>query len=181
MCIVNSAFDDIEKYRIIGERLDYKKYITLEIVENKSETKEKDINFISHNEKTLKIMNNDTKKLLEKANDILELENIEVVDVKIGARASSVDYFPMLGNLIDSKNSFKSYPHIKNGAFIKDEQLVLYENLYTLNGVGGRGFVLAPYLANILSEFVVNGEEMPKEVLNYRLFKRWAKKEGKSL
>jgi hypothetical protein len=84
----------------------------------------------------------------------------------------------MVGNLIDSKNSFKSYPHIKNGAFIKDEQLILYENLYTLNGVGGRGFVLAPYLANILSEFVVNGEEMPKEVLNYRLFKRWAKKEG---
>ncbi len=34
---------------------------------------------------------------------------------------------------------------------------------------------------NILSEFVVNGEEMPKEVLNYRLFKRWAKKEGKRL
>ena len=57
----------------------------------------------------------------------------------------------------------------------------MYENLYTLNGVGGRGFVLAPYLANILSEFVVNGEEMPKEVLNYRLFKRWAKKEGKSV
>ena len=141
----------------------------------------KDINFISHNEKTLKIMNNDTKKLLEKANDILELENIEVVDIKIGARASSIDYFPMVGNLIDSKNSFKSYPHIKNGAFIKDEQLILYENLYTLNGVGGRGFVLAPYLANILSEFVVNGEEMPKEVLNYRLFKRWAKKEGKRL
>ena len=141
----------------------------------------KDINFISHNEKTLKIMQNDTKKLLEKANDILELENVEVVDIKIGARASSIDYFPMVGNLIDSKNSFKSYPHIKNGAFIKDEQLILYENLYTLNGVGGRGFVLAPYLANILSEFVVNGEEMPKEVLNYRLFKRWAKKEGKRL
>ncbi len=50
----------------------------------------KDINFISHNEKTLKIMNNDTKKLLEKANDILELENVEVVDIKIGARASSI-------------------------------------------------------------------------------------------
>lgn len=53
----------------------------------------------------------------------LELENVEVVDIKIGARASKIDYFPMVGNLIDSKNSFKSYPHIKNGAFIKDEQL----------------------------------------------------------
>ena len=41
-------------------------------------------NFLSiNNEKTLKIMNNDTKKLLEKANDILELENVEVVDIKI--------------------------------------------------------------------------------------------------
>ena len=178
-CSISKSVKENEKYRSsIGathNRFDH------DMSDSSYNLNLKDINFISHNEKTLKIMNNDTKKLLEKANDILELENIEVVDVKIGARASSIDYFPMVGNLIDSKNSFKSYPHIKNGAFIKDEQLILYENLYTLNGVGGRGFVLAPYLANILCEFVVNGKEMPKEVLNYRLFKRWAKKEGKSL
>lgn len=141
----------------------------------------KDINYINHNEKTLKIVQNDTKKLLERAKDILNLEDVEVVDIKIGARASSVDYFPMVGELIDSKKSFKAYPHLKNGAFIKDEQLSLYRNLYTLNGVGGRGFVLAPYLAKILSEFLVNNNELPKEILNFRLFKRWAKKEGKSL
>ncbi|RXI25093.1 FAD-dependent oxidoreductase [Aliarcobacter trophiarum] len=141
----------------------------------------KDINYIKHNEKTLEIIQNDTKKLLERANDILTLKEIELINVKIGARASSVDYFPMVGALINSKKSFEVYPHIKKGAFIKDEQLILYKNLYTLNGVGGRGFVLAPYLAKVLSEFIINGSEIEKDVLNFRLFKRWARKEGKSL
>lgn len=136
----------------------------------------KNINKIEHNLETKKIIEADTKKLLKRANDIKKLEDVEVIDVKIGARASSIDYFPMVGKLIDSKKSFEKYPYIKNGAHIKDENLVMIENLYTLNGIGGRGFVLSLYLAEVLVENVVNQKPMDKNITNHRLFSRWAKK-----
>ncbi|QKF73388.1 FAD-dependent oxidoreductase, possible FAD-dependent cmnm(5)s(2)U34 oxidoreductase [Aliarcobacter faecis] len=136
----------------------------------------KNINLLSHNGKSLKIIEEDIEKLLNKAKDIKKLEDIEVIDIKIGARASSIDYFPMVGSLVDSKSSFFKYPHIKNGTHIKNENLELIPNLFTLNGVGGRGFVLAPYLANVLVESIINGKKMPEEIENFRLFSRWAKK-----
>ncbi|QKJ27257.1 FAD-dependent oxidoreductase [Aliarcobacter cibarius] len=136
----------------------------------------KNINNLVHDEKTIKIINEDIEKLLNKAKDIKKIENVEVVDIKIGARASSIDYFPMVGSLVDSKNSFLKYPHIKNGTHIKNENLEIIPNLYTLNGVGGRGFVLGPYLANLLTNLVVKNEKLPEEIENFRLFSRWAKK-----
>lgn len=137
----------------------------------------KNINEINHNEKTLQIMKNDTKELLEKANSIKKLEDVEVLDVKIGARASSVDYFAMVGLLVDSKKSFEKYPHIKNGTHIKNENLEVIKNLYTLNGVGGRGFVLSLYLAHNLVESILRYKKLDDNITNYRLFSRWAKRQ----
>lgn len=137
----------------------------------------KNINLIDHNEKTLQIMKNDTKELLEKANSIKKLEDVEVLDVKIGARASSVDYFAMIGLLVDSKKSFEKYPHIKNGTHIKNENLEVIKNLYTLNGVGGRGFVLSLYLAHNLVENILRDKKLDENITNFRLFSRWAKRQ----
>jgi glycine/D-amino acid oxidase-like deaminating enzyme len=135
------------------------------------------INKIEHNEETKEIIEADIQKLLKKANDIKELKNIEVIDVKIGARASSVDYFPMVGKLVDSKKSIERFPHIKNGTHIKNENLIMKDNLFVLNGVGGRGFVLSLYLANQLVENIFNNKKLDDEITNYRLFSRWAKKQ----
>lgn len=135
------------------------------------------INKIEHNEETKEIIEADIQKLLKKANDIKELNNIEVIDVKIGARASSVDYFPMVGKLVDSKKSIEKFPHIKNGTHIKNENLIMKDNLFVLNGVGGRGFVLSLYLANQLVESIFNNKKLDDEITNYRLFSRWAKKQ----
>jgi tRNA 5-methylaminomethyl-2-thiouridine biosynthesis bifunctional protein len=137
----------------------------------------KNINEMKHNEYTNNIIQNDIKELLEKANDIKTLDNVKVLDVKIGARASSVDYFPMIGKLVNSAKSFEKYPHLKNGFQIKNENLELIDNLYILNGVGGRGFVLSPYLAYNLVESIFNNKELEEEITNFRLFKRWAKKQ----
>lgn len=137
------------------------------------------INKLKHNEFTKQIMQDDVKKLLSKANDIKELEDIEIIDIKIGARASSVDYFPMVGKLVDSLKSFEKYPHIKNGTHIKNENLEMIDNLYVINGVGGRGFVLSLYLANALVENIINDKELEEEITNFRLFTRWAKKQNK--
>ena len=137
----------------------------------------KNINKIKHNDYTKNIIQNDIAELLKKANDIKVLNDVKVLDVKIGARASSVDYFPMVGKLVDAEKSFEKYPHLKNGFQIKNENLEMIENLYILNGVGGRGFVLSPYLAHVLVENIFNNIEIEEEITNFRLFKRWAKKQ----
>jgi len=126
---------------------------------------------------TKEITDKDSVKLIELANDIMKLEDVNVTDIKIGARASSTDYFPMIGKLIDSKESFSKFPHLVNGTHIKEEMLEKIENLYVLNGVGGRGFVLSPFLANELVENIINNKKIEESISTYRLFKRWAKKQ----
>ena len=116
---------------------------------------------------------------MTKANDIKTLNDVTVLYIKIGARASSVDYFPMVGKVVDAQKSFAKYPHLKNGFQIKNENLEMIDNLYILNGVGGRGFVLSLYLANKLVENIFNNEELEEEITNFMLFKRLAKKQNK--
>ena len=146
-------------------------------IQSSYDLKLKNINKLKHNEYTNSIMQDDVIELLKKANDIKTLNDVKVLDIKIGARASSVDYFPMVGKLVDSKKSFEKYPHLKNGFQIKNENLEMIDNLYILNGVGGRGFVLSPYLAHVLVENIFNNIEIEEEITNFRLFKRWAKKQ----
>ncbi len=134
------------------------------------------INKLTSHNYSLERCENDTKELLEKANDILKLEDIEVRSLKVGARASSVDYFPMLGKIIDSEKTIEKYPHLKNGSHIKNNMLITKDDLYVINGVGGRGFVLSPYLANLLVENIINQKDIQEEVLTHRLFKRWVKR-----
>jgi glycine/D-amino acid oxidase-like deaminating enzyme len=117
-----------------------------------------------------------TNRLLTLADDIIKLEDIEVCDVKIGPRASSVDYFPMVGKLIDSQTTIKQYPHLVNGSHVKDAMLSTYDNLYVLNGVGGRGFVLSSYLASSLVENIINNSSLDNQITTHRMFKRWVKK-----
>ncbi|RXJ87041.1 FAD-dependent oxidoreductase [Arcobacter sp. CECT 8985] len=125
---------------------------------------------------TQDIIDDDSKKLLNLAEDIIKLEDTKIVDIKIAARACSTDYLPIVGKLVDSKKTVKEYPHLINGSFITDDKLIYHENLYVLNGVGGRGFVLSAYLANMLVDNIFNGEQIDKEILPNRLFKRWVKK-----
>ncbi len=118
----------------------------------------------------------DTNSLISMANDIIKLENIKVLKELAGARASSVDYFPMVGELIDSRQTLEEFPYLKNGTNVKDERFTKYKNLYVLNGVGGRGFVLAPFLAKKLIDFIIHKKEIQNNLTVNRLFKRWVKK-----
>ena len=122
------------------------------------------------------INNDDTQELLKKANSIKKLEDIEVIDAFAGARASSVDYFPMVGELIDSLKTLEEFPYLKHGTHVKSERFTKYKNLYVINGVGGRGFVLAPYLASKLCEMLFDDRELDNDLKVDRLFLRWVKK-----
>ena len=122
------------------------------------------------------IKKKDTIKLLALANDIKELNDVKVIDIKVGARASSIDYFPIYGEVINSKVTLEQYPSLINGTKIKEENFNKLKNLYVLNGLGGRGFVLAPYLAQELVNFIQNNTPLDKNLTTNRLFIRWVRK-----
>jgi glycine/D-amino acid oxidase-like deaminating enzyme len=118
----------------------------------------------------------DTKNLLKKANDIINLENINIIDSFAGARACSSDYFPMIGKLVNSKLTLKEFPYLKNGTNVQESRYTYIDNLYIMNGVGGRGYVLAPYLAKQLFNYIINDDEIYDIITPNRLFKRWVKR-----
>lgn len=116
------------------------------------------------------------QKLLDEASELVELKNVSVAKIYRGARATMSSYFPVIGNAIDYYASLEKYPSIKNGTKIPPELLVRYENVYIINGVGSRGFVVSPYLAKLLSEQLLHGAELPKELTTSKLFYKKARK-----
>jgi glycine/D-amino acid oxidase-like deaminating enzyme len=132
----------------------------------------------THNRKQEDVLNTEknNKELLEKAFDIIELEDIEIVKSFTGARACSEDYFPMVGEVINSSETLKEFPYLRNGTHVQAERFTRYKNMFVLNGVGGRGFVLGPYLASCLVEHIIKGTPLDDEIKVDRLFNRYAKK-----
>lgn len=116
------------------------------------------------------------QSLLDSANELIKLENVEVTKVYRGARATIKSYFPVIGKIIDYENSLKKYPSIKNGTKIPPNLLEYFPNLYIINGLGSRGFVIAPYLSKILAEHILNDEKIPKELSSEALFYKRARK-----
>ena len=117
-------------------------------------------------------LTNDSADLLKKANDIISLDNVEIIKEYIGARACSYDYSPIVGEVINSKKTLDLFPSLKNGTKISDDKFIKYKNLFILNGVGGRGFVLAPYLAKQLVDKIINNKDIDKNITVDRLFKK---------
>jgi glycine/D-amino acid oxidase-like deaminating enzyme len=116
------------------------------------------------------------KELLASANELIELENLEVVNIYKGARATIKSYFPVVGEVVNYEESLKKHPSIKNGTKIPPNLLEYFPNLYVINALGSRGFVLAPYLAKILGEHILNATPIPQEISTQKLFYKAARK-----
>lgn len=115
------------------------------------------------------------KELLKKAAVSIDLKNVEVMKDYMGLRSGSADYMPFLGSLVMSKETMKNKSidfETKKGNY---EEYDYYPNLYMINGSGGYGFVLAPYLAKILSEHILGDGEISDRVNPARFFHRWVK------
>lgn len=115
-------------------------------------------------------------ELLEKASRTLRLENVEVIRDYTGLRSGSYDYMPLVGNLVISKETLQNKKirfDVKKADYTAYEY---YPNLYMINGNGGYGFVLAPYLANILKENILSAKKISDRISPARFFARWAKK-----
>jgi tRNA 5-methylaminomethyl-2-thiouridine biosynthesis bifunctional protein len=114
------------------------------------------------------------KEQIELCNDakkIAEFNNCKIIKVYSGVRSASFDYFPIIGQIVNSKETIAKFPQLKHGRKYSEKEFIFYPNLTIFNGMGGYGFSLAPYLANL---FVQNN--LPKNVIPTRYFTRWVKK-----
>jgi len=117
-------------------------------------------------------------QLIEKASKTLKLNNINIINDYTGLRSGSNDYLPMLGSLVDAEATLQKYPHLKHGERVDPSEYTYYPNLTMINGSGGYGFVLAPYLAKRLGEWLAAGKELNPTLSPSRFFPRWAKRQS---
>ncbi|MEA2100469.1 MAG: FAD-dependent oxidoreductase [Campylobacterota bacterium] len=115
-------------------------------------------------------------ELLEKASKTIKLEDVEVIKDYTGLRSGSYDYMPLVGELVIS-NETLACKDIGLGMKKQDyEKYIYYPNLYMINGNGGYGFVLAPYLAKILKDKILNDKKVSDRISPARFFARWARR-----
>ena len=115
-------------------------------------------------------------ELLEKAAQTINLKDVKIIKDYVGLRSGSVDYMPLLGSLILSDETIENCGNRLQDKRISYDEFSYYPNLYIINGSGGYGFVLAPYLAKILKEYIVSGKEIDKSIAPARYFARWARR-----
>jgi len=111
--------------------------------------------------------------LKEMASELIDTSDLELTQMYCGMRAGSRDSFPLIGKVIDVDTMLETHPSIKKG---RKFPLKYIDNLYVYNGLGGRGFVFAPMLAQMLAEHIIEGKEIDKRVNPDRLFLKWCRK-----
>ena len=117
----------------------------------------------------------EAKTLLKKANEILEIKNFKLKSIIGGYRAASIDYFPIVGKIIEVNKSLELNSKIIKGELPKE--LVYVDGLYIINGMGARGFSNAYVCAKKLRDYILYNKELG-EIDSKRLFIKWARKEG---
>ena len=113
------------------------------------------------------------KSLEEKASQMVDTSDFRLKETFCGMRSGSKDYFPLAGRVIDVPYMAEYHPNVFRGA---KPALKHLKHMYVLNGLGGRGFVFAPLMAQWLAELIVDDKEMDKRVDPDRLFLKWARK-----
>jgi tRNA 5-methylaminomethyl-2-thiouridine biosynthesis bifunctional protein len=113
------------------------------------------------------------KALLETASQMVDTSDLVLKETFCGMRSGSKDYFPLVGKVMDVPFMLEEYPTITRGA---KPPLKHIDNLFICNGLGGRGFVFAPLMAEWLAECIVEGKEMDVRVSPDRLFLKWCRK-----
>ncbi|MGD9970299.1 MAG: NAD(P)/FAD-dependent oxidoreductase [Sulfuricurvum sp.] len=106
--------------------------------------------------------------LLEKASKTLKLNNIEFLADYMGLRSGTHDYFPICGPLVDEETTRTASA---NGC-------AYYPNAWMVNGSGGYGFVLAPYLAKRLAEHLTSAVDLDPALSPARFWFRSIKRQS---
>ncbi|MCD2260220.1 NAD(P)/FAD-dependent oxidoreductase [Psychroserpens luteolus] len=90
-------------------------------------------------DKTYRITNNAKEELLEKVKQIINCD-FEVVDQVAGIRPTTKDRRPLIG----------SHPN--------------HKNMFVLNGLGTRGVMMSPYVAEQLFNHIEKGSDLDREI-----------------
>lgn len=114
-------------------------------------------------------------ELLRRASVSIDLKNVEVLQDYTGLRSASADYMPFLGSIVMSQKTMKNKSINFETKKANYEEYDCYPNLYMINGSGGYGFVMAPYLAKILSEHILSTKKISNRISPARFFHRWVK------
>jgi len=116
------------------------------------------------------------EELLKKASQTIQLENVKVVRDYTGLRSGSFDYMPLVGPLVKSEDTLAcciKRLRVKRPDF---RDFIYYPHLSMINGSGGYGFVLAPFLATLLKEYILKNKTIDTKLVPARFFARWAKR-----
>ncbi len=128
-------------------------------------------------EEQMPSLQEESETLMEMAKKSFKLEEIRLRDSFRGMRSGSNDYLPIVGQMIDIDKSLALAPQALKGD--KTAPVCYKDGLYIINGVGGYGFVLAPYLASMLAEHLISGKEIEAYLQPKRFYYRYAKNRGK--
>ncbi|AKF24553.1 FAD-dependent oxidoreductase [Sulfurovum lithotrophicum] len=164
-----------------GSRGDYESRLDLKVSMHKSISVSANINgivklgatHVKSKEPCMVCNGKPLQTLEEKAAQMVDTVDFKLKETFCGMRSGSKDYFPLVGRVIDVPFMFEAYPNIVRGA---KPPLKYLENLYICNGLGGRGFVFAPLMAEWLAGFIMTGKEMDSRVDPDRLFLKWCRK-----
>jgi len=131
----------------------------------------------THKRDCLKCVENkeEALELIKKAREIVDIQEYEIKDIKGGFRAGSVDFFPVVGQIIDVEKTLKSQPKIVKGELPKKIEYI--SGLYIINGMGARGFSNAIMCAKMLKNYVEKKDNLGK-IDTIRLFIKWARRDG---
>ncbi len=164
-----------------GSRGDYKSTLELDVSMHKSISVSANINgiikigatHVKSKEPCMLCDGEPLKGLFETASQMVDTSDFVLKETFCGMRSGSKDYFPLVGRVIDAPYMLEKYPLITRGA---KPELKYVDNLFICNGLGGRGFVFAPYMAELLAEAIVEGKEMDGRISPDRLFLKWCRK-----
>lgn len=117
----------------------------------------------------------DGNELVKKAQEALGF-SFEVMARYGGARATSVDHFPIIGKIVDVEHAKTLGERYLQAKKWKSDKLSFLEGMYVLNGLGARGFVYAPMCADLLINHIFEKAALPREVDGTRLLFRWFRK-----
>ena len=117
------------------------------------------------------------KEMITLAKSYVDFDGFEVDKIHFGARNSTLDFFPVVGKAIKAKETLEKYPYIRNGSLVPKEKYEYHPNMFILSGVGARGYVLAPKIAEILAQNICNNIPISKKLDTQRLFVKFSKKQ----
>ena len=164
-----------------GSRGDYASSLKLEVSMHKSISISANVNgivkigatHVKSKEPCMLCDGEPLKGLFETASKMVDTSDFILKETFCGMRSGSKDYFPLVGKVIDVPYMLEAYPLITRGAKPEVKHI---ENLFICNGLGGRGFVFAPYMAELLAEHIIEKKEIDSRVSPDRLFLKWCRK-----